>query len=231
MKKNVVVLLSGGLDSTTCLADILRGHSPENVLALSVQYGQVHKKELDAARRIAAYYDVSHLVVNLDQVFQFSDSPLIASARTAIPGTSYAEQLQELGGEGTVPTYVPFRNGVMLSVAGALALSIGAHFLVYGAHADDSVGRAYPDCSPRFVEAMGDSLFEGSGGKLHLMAPILNLSKADVVRLGLDLDAPYELTWSCYTGESRPCGVCGTCRDRAAAFAANHKEDPALSEC
>ena len=100
--------------------------------------------------------------------------------------------------------------------------------IYYGAHADDAAGNAYPDCSAPFNKAMADAIYIGSGDQLRLEAPFVNINKAEVVRIGLELGVPYELTWSCYEGGDRPCGKCGTCIDRAAAFAANGVEDPAL---
>ncbi len=137
--------------------------------------------------------------------------------------------LAKKSGEGTVDTYVPFRNGLFLSFAAAVAVSVGAEVIYYGAHADDAAGRAYPDCTPEFETAMNTAIYEGSGRTCHLEAPLLSWNKAGVVKEGLRLGAPYELTWSCYEGGDKPCGVCGTCRDRAAAFAANGVKDPALS--
>ena len=125
-------------------------------------------------------------------------------------------------------TYVPFRNGLFLSSAASIALSRGCGEIWYGAHADDAAGAAYPDCSPVFNKAMGDAIWEGSGHQLRICAPFVEVNKAEVVRIGLSIGVPYELTWSCYEGGDVPCGKCGTCIDRAAAFAANGVKDPAL---
>ena len=141
---------------------------------------------------------------------------------------SYAQQLEELGGEGTVETYVPFRNGVMLSIASAIALSLGAGEVYYGAHADDRAGRAYPDCTVEFFASMSEAVMQGTGGLCVLKAPLLYMNKAEVVKTGLELNAPYKYTWSCYEGGETPCGNCGTCIDRANAFKANGVKDPAL---
>lgn len=223
-----VVLLSGGVDSTTCLAMALEKYKKDEVLALTAYYGQKHEKELLAARNVAAHYGVRQEEVNLAQAFAHSDCPLLADSDREIAHMSYAEQLSKLGGEGTVDTYVPFRNGLFLSYAAAVAVSVGAEVIYYGAHADDAAGRAYPDCTPEFETAMAAAIYEGSGHTCHLEAPLINWNKAGVVKEGLRLKAPYELTWSCYEGGDKPCGVCGTCRDRAAAFAANGVVDPAL---
>lgn len=223
-----VVLLSGGIDSTTCLAMARETYKKEEVLALTAYYGQKHAKELEAARKVAAYYGVQHHEVNLSQAFALSDCPLLQGSERKIAHTSYAQQLAEKGGEGTLDTYVPFRNGLFLSYAAAIAVSVGAHVIYYGAHADDAAGRAYPDCTPAFEQAMNTAIFEGSGHLCRLEAPLLHWNKAGVVKEGLRLHAPYELTWSCYEGGDRPCGQCGTCVDRAKAFAENGMADPAM---
>ena len=230
MKKKAIVLLSGGIDSTTCLAIAVKKYGSENVLALSASYGQKHIKELEASKKVADYYRVERKVIDLEHAFHFSDSPLLISRGTNIRHQSYAEQLAEMGGEGTVDTYVPFRNGLFLAYAAAVAVSIKAEVIYYGAHADDAAKRAYPDCTPEFAQAMCEAIFEGSGRTTVLEAPLLYMNKATVVRTGLSLGAPYHLTWSCYEGGNEPCGKCGTCRDRAAAFAANGVADPASKE-
>ena len=224
MDKKAVVLLSGGIDSTTCLALAVKEYGAESVLALSLYYGQKHQRELDASDNVAQYYGVTHITRELSEVFKFSDCPLL-EGRGGIKHESYADQLAAMG---TVDTYVPFRNGLFLAYAAAIAISVHAEVVYYGAHADDAAGRAYPDCTPEFAQAMCEAIFEGSGRTTVLEAPLLYMNKADVVRTGLSLGAPYHLTWSCYEGGNEPCGKCGTCIDRAAAFAANNIVDPAL---
>lgn len=229
MDKKAVVLLSGGIDSTTCLAMAVKEYGAENVLALSLYYGQKHQRELDAADGVARYYGVTHITRELSKVFEFSDCPLL-EGRGEIKHESYAKQLAAMGGEGTVDTYVPFRNGLFLAYAAVIAISVHAEVVYYGAHADDAAGRAYPDCTPEFEMAMCEAIFEGSGCTLTLEAPLLYMNKAQVVKNGLKLGAPYHLTWSCYEGGNEPCGKCGTCIDRATAFAANGIADPALDK-
>ena len=223
-----LVLFSGGLDSTTCLALAIERYGAENVLALSVSYGQKHTKELEAARAVAAYYGVRLQALDLAAIFADSDCSLLKGSSQEIPKKSYAEQLSETDG-APVSTYVPFRNGLFLSSAASVALSNGCSVIYYGAHADDAAGNAYPDCSQEFNDAINTAIFLGSGKQLRLEAPFVGKTKADVVAEGLRLNAPYHLTWSCYEGGERPCGLCGTCRDRAAAFAANGVSDPALT--
>ena len=222
-----LVLSSGGVDSTTCLGLAVSQYGAENVTALAITYGQKHDKEVQAARAVASHYGVELIELDLSLIFQYDTTcSLLTGSDTEIPRESYAEQLKKTDGK-PVSTYVPFRNGLFLSSAASIALSKGCEVIYYGAHSDDAAGNAYPDCSEAFNKAMNDAIFLGSGNQLHIEAPFVRLTKADVVKIGLELGVPYELTWSCYEGGETPCGVCGTCRDRAAAFAANGIADPA----
>lgn len=220
-----LVLFSGGLDSTTCLALAVDKYGAENVIALSIYYGQKHNKEIRAAQKLADYYGVEWKTLDLTKIFADSNCSLLAQSDMEIPQTAYADQLAETGGK-PVSTYVPFRNGLFLSSAASIALSNDCGVIYYGAHSDDAAGNAYPDCSAEFNDAMNRAIYLGSGDQLRIEAPFVELTKADVVKLGLELNVPYELTWSCYEGHDKPCGVCGTCRDRLAAFAANNVADP-----
>lgn len=222
-----LVLSSGGVDSTTCLGLAVSKYGAENVTALAITYGQKHDKEVQAARAVAAHYGVELIELDLSLIFRYDTTcSLLTGSDTEIPKESYADQLKKTDGK-PVSTYVPFRNGLFLSSAASIALSKGCEVIYYGAHSDDAAGNAYPDCSEAFNKAMNDAIFLGSGNQLHIEAPFVRLTKADVVKMGLELGVPYELTWSCYEGGETPCGVCGTCRDRAAAFAANGIADPA----
>ena len=177
---------------------------------------------------VARHYDVELMELDLSKIFERSNCSLLSHSTEEIEHGSYAEQIKKIGGEKPVATYVPFPNGLMLAAAASIAVSVGASEVWYGAHADDAAGNAYPDCSEEFNEHMRQAVFIGSGGKLSVVAPFIGINKASVVAAGLKLNVPYELTWSCYSGGDRPCGLCGTCRDRAAAFRANGIEDPAL---
>ena len=222
-----LVLSSGGVDSTTCLGLAVSQYGAENVTALAITYGQKHDKEVQAARAVAAHYGVELIELDLSLIFRYDTTcSLLTGSDAEIPKESYADQLKKTDGK-PVSTYVPFRNGLFLSSAASIALSKGCEVIYYGAHSDDAAGNAYPDCSEAFNKAMNDAIFLGSGNQLHIEAPFVRLTKADVVKIGLELGVPYELTWSCYEGGETPCGVCGTCRDRAAAFAANGIADPA----
>lgn len=222
-----LVLCSGGVDSTTLLAMAVDKYGSENVVALSISYGQRHEKELKAARDVARYYHVEQRFLDLAAIFADSSCSLLAHSEKEIPKESYAEQLEETDTK-LVSTYVPFRNGLFLSSAASMALSLECSVLYYGAHHDDWAGNAYPDCSREFVAAMNNAIREGTGGELHMEAPFVEWSKADIVKKGLELNVPYELTWSCYEGGDKPCGVCATCIDRKRAFELNGSIDPLL---
>lgn len=221
-----LVLLSGGVDSTTCLGIAVDKYGSENVLALSVSYGQKHIKEIEAARQIASHYGVELLELDLSKMFEFSNCSLLSKSDMEIPHEEYAKQLEETDG-APVSTYVPFRNGLFLSSAAAIAVSRDCEEIYYGAHADDAAGNAYPDCSQAFNSAMGRAIYLGSGNMVKVAAPFVGKTKADVVGMGLKLKVPYELTWSCYEGGDKPCGSCGTCIDRKRAFELNGVKDPA----
>lgn len=222
-----LVLFSGGVDSTTCLGLAIEKYGASEVLALSVFYGQTHDKELAAAKKIGEYYGVTVKQLDLALIFADSNCSLLSGSANKIPKESYADQLAHTDGK-PVSTYVPFRNGLFLASAASIALSHGCGVIYYGAHSDDAVGNAYPDCSDAFNDAMNRAVYLGSGQQLRVEAPFLRMNKAQIIQKGLTLSVPYELTWSCYEGKETPCGVCGTCRDRVAAFAANGMEDPAM---
>lgn len=225
-----LVLSSGGVDSTTALALAIEKYGKENVVALSVSYGQKHDKELRAAKAVAEYYGVEQLFLDLSLIFQYSNCSLLQQSDQEIPEESYAQQIEKTGGTTPVSTYVPFRNGLFLSAAASVALSKECSVIYYGAHADDAAGAAYPDCSQAFHDAMNQAIYEGSGKQLRIEAPFVGKTKTDIVALGLKHHVPYQLTWSCYEGKEEPCGKCGTCIDRARAFAANGVSDPAICE-
>ena len=218
-----LVLFSGGLDSTTSLAIAIDKYGKDNVVALSISYGQKHIKEIEASNKVASYYGVEHIFLDLSKIFEFSDCSLLEKNHMDIPEGEYAKQLEKTD---TLSTYVPFRNGLFLSSAAAIALSKGCDIIYYGAHADDAALNAYPDCSKEFTDAINQAIYLGSGNKVKVVGPFVKMTKADIVKTGLNLKVPYNLTWSCYEGHDKACGKCGTCIDRLKAFEANGIKDP-----
>ena len=230
--KKAIVMSSGGVDSTTCVGIAVDRLGADNVVTVSFKYGQKHDKELICAQEVADYYSVNHYVLDLTNILQYSNCSLLKNSTEDIKHKSYAEQISE-DGEGMVSTYVPFRNGLMLSSAASLAMSLFPNDEVdiyIGAHADDAAGNAYADCSKYFTDMMDEAINIGTYNKVRVEAPLVKMNKAQVVKIGLELHVPYECTWSCYEGLEKPCGTCGTCIDRAAAFAANGVKDPAMKK-
>ncbi len=223
-----LVLLSGGLDSCVTLAYAVNKYGSENVAALSTLYGQKHAKELVCAQDIAKYYNVRFIAEDISNVMQYAKnvSSLMSGSEVSFNDKSYADQIKE---DGSPSTEVPFRNGIFLSIAASIAMSIFPKEdveVMYGAHSDDAAGNAYPDCSPEFADTMDKAIQIASRGKVKLVRPLINFTKSRVVKEGVVLGAPFELTWSCYHGGKKACGVCGTCRDRIDAFRANDLIDP-----
>ena len=224
------VLNSGGCDSTTCVGIAVDKYGSDNVVTASLFYGQRHDRELECAKKVAEHYGVRHIEEDISNIMKYASDvcTLLKNSNEDVPETSYAEQIKQ-NGEGRVSTYVPFRNGLFLSIAASYADSIfpGEDVeIYYGAHADDAAGQAYADCSPEFAEAMDTAISIGTYGKIHVVRPLINMNKAEVVAEGLKLNVPYELTWSCYKGGHKACGKCGTCIDRLEAFRANGVKDP-----
>lgn len=224
-----LVLNSGGVDSTTCVGIAINEYDKDNVITASLYYGQKHDKELECARKVAEYYGVKHIEEDISNIMKYANNvcSLIKGGKDIIE-MSYAEQIEK-NGEGRVETYVPFRNGLLLSIATAYADSLfpGEEVKIfYGAHADDAAGSAYADCSPEFAEAMNKAINIGTYGKISVERPLINMNKSQVVKTGLQLNVPYHLTWSCYEGKEKQCGRCGTCIDRKKAFEDNGVGDP-----
>lgn len=226
----ILVLSSGGLDSTVLLHKAVKEVGAENVVALNIFYGQKHAKEQEYATLQCDKLGVPLYNADLSEVFRFnpSCSALLEGSSMDIVHKSYAEQLQDLGGDGTVSAYVPYRNGLFLSYAASVALQLGCDKIYYGAHADDAAGSAYPDCTPEFISSQASAIYEGTDGKVVMIAPWWNVNKAGIVAAGIELGMThedFEYTWSCYEGKEKPCGTCGTCVDRREAFMANNIDD------
>lgn len=219
--RRAVILLSGGLDSATTLA-IARGEGFDTY-ALSFDYGQRHDRELDSARRVAAALGArEHLVLRLDL------RAIGGSALTADIPVPKGRSVEAMG-SGIPVTYVPARNTIFLAFAVGLAEVEGASAIVIGANALDYSG--YPDCRPEFLGAFETVARLGTkagaeGKPLRILAPLVELSKADIVRLADRLGAPIQHSWSCYRGGTRPCGTCESCVLRRKGFEQAGLKDP-----
>lgn len=210
--KDSLLVLSGGLDSTTMLYD----YADSITLAVTFQYGSNHnKREAAFAKYHCEQLGIEHIEIDLAFMGKYFKSSLLEGA-DAIPEGNYDE-------ENMKSTVVPFRNGIMLSVAAGLAESRGLKKVMMANHSGDHT--IYPDCRPEFAEAMGQAINLGTYIGVELVAPYTMLSKSDIVRRGVELGIDYTKTYSCYKGGEVHCGVCGTCRERKEAFALAGVED------
>jgi len=212
--KHAVVLLSGGLDSATTLgAAIVEGYT---IHALTFSYGQRHAKELIAAEQIAEFYNVNeHKLIDLD-LKNITKSALL-DEKSELPKNRPEGQIAS-----EIPTtYVPARNLIMLSIALSFAESISAEAVFIGVNALDYSG--YPDCRPEFMKAFETAAAMGTktgveGNAVSIKYPLINMTKAEIIKYGTGLKVPYHLTWSCYKGSEKACGKCDSCKLRLKGF-------------
>lgn len=211
----VVVLCSGGMDSVTALHWARREH--DVVAAVSFEYGAKHNaREIPWAREHAAGMGVRHELITLDFMERLFASDLLKSGG-AVPDGHYEEKVMK-------QTVVPFRNAIMLSIAGGFAESAGAEGLVIAAHGGDHA--IYPDCREDFMRAMGEALRLGTYAGIRLLRPFIAMNKGEIASAGARLGVDFRRTWSCYKGGAVHCGTCGTCVERREAFLQAGLADP-----
>jgi 7-cyano-7-deazaguanine synthase len=214
-RQSVVVLLSGGMDSVTAFYDAAERY--EIRAALSFHYGAKHNdREIAFAAQHCARASVVHRVVPLDFVGEFFQSNLLRGGGEIPKGHYEAETMKQ--------TVVPFRNGIMLSIAAGFAESVEAQALVIAAHAGDHA--IYPDCREDFMRSMADAIRLGTYAEIEVLRPFIAMSKADIARRGHELGVDFAQTWSCYVGGAVHCGECGTCVERREAFLLAGVADP-----
>ena len=248
--RKAFVLLSGGLDSTVCL--YLALEQADSVEAISVNYGQRHKKEMQYATNTCNKFGIPHKILNIEGILS-GKGVMLSDASVEIPNISYADI------KGVSPTYVPFRNGTLLSLITAQAQkwvnaqidSLVDHLMAFsvfdtkqeakkeateqmrdavgiffGAHADDAANFSYPDCTPEFTGAMANAISVGSYYTIRLIVPLQWMNKQEIVEKGTKLGVDFAGTWSCYAGGDLHCGTCPTCRSRREAFLLAGIDDP-----
>ena len=204
--KDSILILSGGLDSTTLLYD----YQERIALAISFDYGSNHNaKEIPFARLHCERLGIKHLVIPLEFMGQYFRSSLL-SGDEAIPEGHYAD-------ENMKSTVVPFRNGIMLAIAAGMAESNDLQYIMMANHGGDHT--IYPDCRPEFVEAFGKATQAGTYNGVRLLSPYCNMTKGEIAARGKALGIDYAETWSCYRGGEKHCGKCGTCVERREALA------------
>ncbi len=203
--KDSIIILSGGLDSTTMLYE----YKEQIALALSFDYGSNHnKKELSFASLHCKRLGIQHIIIPLEFIHQYFHSSLLEGA-DAVPEGEYDD-------ENMRSTVVPFRNGIMLAIAAGMAENNGLKQILMANHSGDHA--IYPDCRPEFVKAMDAAIEAGTYDGVRLFTPYTNLTKADIARHGKVLGIDYSETWSCYKGSEVHCGKCGTCTERREAL-------------
>ena len=213
--KRTVLIHSGGIDSTVLLGHLLA--EGREVFALSVDYGQRHRRELEAAMRICAHYGVKHQVADLRALAPLFGANALTDSHVAVPEGHYEEASMKA-------TVVPNRNMLLIAVAASWAMSLKASSVAYGAHGGDHA--IYPDCRPVFADALDKAIRLADWHEVSLERPFVGMDKTGIVRRGVALRVPLELTWSCYVGGDQHCGKCGTCVERKEAFVQAGVKDP-----
>ena len=213
--KRTVLIHSGGMDSTVLLAHLVA--EGREVHALSVDYGQRHRRELAAAAELCAHYRVSHRIADLRGVTSLFGANALTDAQVAVPEGHYEEASMKA-------TVVPNRNMLLIATAAAWAMALKAGAVAYGAHGGDHA--IYPDCRPAFAEALDKAIRLADWHEVSLERPFVGWDKTAIVRRGAELGVPFALTWSCYVGGDRHCGKCGTCVERKEAFVRAGVSDP-----
>ena len=215
--KDSIIIVSGGMDSVTLLYDF----KDRIALVISFDYGSNHNaKEIPFARWHCEQLGIEHITIDLAFMPQYFKSSLLEGA-DAIPEGHYAD-------ENMKSTVVPFRNGIMLSIAAGIAESRGLKYVMMANHGGDHT--IYPDCRAEFVEAMSEATKAGTFPGIEILAPYTNITKADIARKGKELGIDYSKTWSCYKGEDVHCGKCGTCVERREALRDAGIEDTTIYE-
>lgn len=216
--KDSVIIVSGGMDSTTMLYD----KKDEIALGISFDYGSNHNaREIPLAEMHCRRLGIEHITIPLDFMHRYFESSLLSGAE-AIPEGHYAD-------ENMKSTVVPFRNGIMLAVAVGIAESRGLKKVMIANHGGDHT--IYPDCRPEFISAIDAAAKAGTYANVEIVAPYTNITKADIAAIGKRLGVDYSETWSCYKGGERHCGKCGTCVERKEALAdAGIKDNTAYDE-
>jgi len=218
-KEKVVAIVSGGLDSVTMAYDLVcRNYE---IILISYDYGQRHKKEIMYAKKCAENLGVQHHIVDLQVLSNLLGGSSLTSEEISVPDGHYAEESMRI-------TVVPNRNAIMINIATALAVSMKCDYVATGVHGGDHY--IYPDCRPEFIVAQTEALRLANSGfvsnEFEVLAPFVNIPKDGIVKIGEAIGVPWLETWSCYKGGEIHCGSCGTCFERREAFSLAGVRDP-----
>ena len=213
--KKITLIYSGGSDSFTLLNYAISKNIDVDCITFS--YGQKHKKEIDYAKSVCKESNKKHTIIDIDNTKALFGSSSLTSDDNQIPYGSYKEDTMK-------STIVPNRNMIFLSYAIAYSIANKINEVWYGAHAGDHF--IYPDCRPEFLAAINNAAGLCDPNKIVIEAPFINLTKGEIIKIGLNLDLDYSKAWTCYEGKDIPCGRCGSCVERAEAFLDNSQTDP-----
>lgn len=215
MRKKVVVIYSGGMDSFTVLHKAIQ----QDLIpyALTFDYGQRHIKEIEVARQVCKELGIQHKVIDISAINQLIGGSSLTDNSIDVALGHYQQ-------ENMKSTVVPNRNMILLSLAIGYAVSLGAEQVYYGAHSGDH--EIYPDCRPIFVEKMNEVAAVANYEKVEIFSPYLHSNKIGILKDGIAMGLDYSKTWTCYNGREKSCGKCGSCVERLEAFAANGITDP-----
>jgi len=220
-REKVVMILSGGMDSTTLLYKLINEN--KDVYVLTFNYSQKHAKELICANEVCRGLGLrdKHKIINIEAIHDLIRNSALTNKNIKIPHGHYNDETMKL-------TVVPNRNMIFLSLAIAYAVSLNVNKVYYGAHKGDHT--IYPDCREEFVNKLNEVSKIANYVPVEVISPFINMSKTDILKEGLALNTPYYLTWSCYEGRLKACGKCGSCVERLEAFKNNNVEDVLVYE-
>jgi 7-cyano-7-deazaguanine synthase len=217
--ESCIVLLSGGMDSTTLLAEAVQRF--QKVRTLTFNYNQRHKREIESAKTVSDFYKVPNKVVDITMINPLLQGSSLTSDEVDVPKGHYEEKSMQA-------TVVPGRNTILLSIAAGHAASLGYSHVSFAAHAGDHA--IYPDCRGEYVDAMNKVLSLFHYFPVKVWAPFLFGTKVQIIQAGLEMKVPYQLTWTCYEGKELACGKCGSCVERIEGFMLNQVVDPVQYE-
>lgn len=210
----IIVILSGGLDSTTMLYRLIA--DSHSVKAISFLYGQKHFKELEMAKKTCEKLGIEHNIIDITSITKFISNSSLTSEQPVPQGHYEDENMKK--------TVVPSRNSIMAMIANGYAVNIDYDAIALGVHAGDHA--IYPDCRPEFIDALRELLKVNNFKSIYVWAPFLKMNKTSILTQGIKLGVDYSLTWTCYEGKKEACGKCGSCQERLEAFKENNIKDP-----
>ena len=213
----VLVMLGGGIDGSVCMAQAVSKYGAENVRTISFFYGQRFKRELEFAKKVSEFYKVDNLQIDVSNYFKDIKIGSLLAGNGVIPKGTLEERLEECKNH-VLNEYVPCRGNVFFSVAAAKAIGLGCDLLLDPMNAESSYNGGSLDTTPEFASFMQKSIYDGSGRCLRVEVPFMTESKGSVVKRGAELGVPFDLTYGCFEGRGKPCGLCLNCRSRKKAF-------------